>query len=92
MNEKAIGQKEIWGGGVSEPRDYWQEFVDSLDAAIEIACETGKPARISIATDKRQITVDIYETKAQMKVFDEAILAKAKEHRGLTVIKSGVGE
>lgn len=66
--------------------NYWDKFIEELLDAVEKALDNGTPARLNVGGE-HDITIDIYKTKTQMKVFDEAVLELAKTHRGMGVVK-----
>jgi hypothetical protein len=65
-------------------QDPWDKFVDTLLETVGKALDTGEKARLRIG-GTHDITIDIYPTGTTMKVFDEAILSVAKQHRGMSI-------
>lgn len=66
--------------------DLYAKFVDQLLQAVDEATDEGRAARLTVGGN-HDITIDIYKSKAQMKVFDEMALDLAKKHRGIGVVK-----
>ena len=66
--------------------DTWEKFVNQLLEAVGEALDNGTAARLSIGGD-HDITIDIYKSKTQMKIFDEFALDLAKQKRGMNVVK-----
>lgn len=92
VKEKTINARgdncQGWKAELHKGESLWNNFLDDLVAAVVEGTEKGTPKRLCIG-GKHEITIDIYESKAQMKVFNEAILETAKEHRGFSLRKGG---
>lgn len=65
----------------------YQQFLDKLQDAVEEALDNGTAARVMVA-GKHEITIDIYQSKAQTKVFNEMIGKAAAQHRGMSLINN----
>lgn len=67
--------------------ELWNELIDHIADGVARCIDTGAPFRASFGTENRSVTVDVYTSKASMKIFDEAALGVAKGHRGIDLAK-----
>lgn len=72
--------------------DVAERFVEDLRKSIAHVLQTGQPRRFTVGGKHGDVTIDIYTSKASMKVFNEAVLSVAKKERGLSVSEVPNGE
>lgn len=65
-----------------------RQFFAEFDKALARCLKDGECYRVTLATDERNVTVDIYEEKGSMKKFNEAIMNAVKVQSGIDVVKS----
>ncbi len=72
--------------------ELWDELIQGVIDSICECIDKGTPMRFTMGSGERSVTIDIYQSKAQMKKFDELTLGMVKQEMGIGIAPEDGGK